>query len=261
MKRAVALAAALVLTPAAAALGQGHDLWVGSEDVHPTRIQAGTHVLETSVLENGERTPGYTQIEEVAFVNWNDRDLVRQVVVIERDGQVLVTDTTFYDAQTMAPVRHASHAPDHRDLSLAYWGDKVRGTVSQDGAEPEQIDVTLEQQVYDPSSYLLLVRALPLGEGYGVRIPILNHEKLTNSHMNVWVDGTEWVETGSDESTDAFVVSISYDGIDSRSKYWIAKDSRLLLKSEESWREGQTVTGWARFTASSAETDGGEGTP
>jgi len=260
MKRAVALAAALVLAPAAAAVGQGHDLRVGSEDVRPTRIQAGTHVLETSVMENGERKPGYTQIEEIAFVRWDDEDLVRQTVVIARDGQVLVTDTTFYDARTMAPVHHASHAPHHRDLSLAYRGDEVHGTVSRDGAEPEQIDVTLEQRVYDPSSYLLLARALPLGEGYGVRIPILNHEQLTSSYMNVWVDGTEWVTTGSDESEDAFVVSISYDGIDSRSKYWIAKDSRLLLKSEESWREGQTVTGWARFTAAGTETDGGEGT-
>lgn len=255
MKRTFAVAAALALVPMAGAVAQSHDLWVGAKAVDASRIWAGTHVITTSVLENGERTPGFTQTEEVAFVSWDDKRYLRQTVVVERDGEVRATDTTFYDAETLAPVRHASYSPEWRTLTLSYWGDKVAGRQTRNGREPEDIEVTLNPKAYDPSSYLLLVRALPLEAGYGARIPIFNHERLENSWMSVWVTGVERTQVGRDEYEDAFLVSVSYEGSDASSKYWITKDSRLLIKSEASWREGQTVTGWARFTPANTETD------
>ena len=258
MKHALTIAAALMLTPATGVVAQGHNLWVGSKDVDPGRIAAGTHVLNTAMTQNGESQPGFKQTEEIAFVRRDDQHYLRQTVVVERDGEVMATDTTFYDAATLAPVRHASHSPRWRSLSLSYWGNKVAGTKTPAEGEATDIELTLDNQVYDPSSYLLLIRSLPLEVEYGVKIPIFNHEKLAASSMNVWVDGTEWVKTGEDQYEDAFVVSVSYEASDGTAKYWITKDTRLLLKTESSWGE-RSMTGWARFIPANAETGAPEG--
>ena len=258
MKRAVTFAMALTLASAAGLGAQSHSIWVGSEDVDPGRIAVGTQVLNMSMVQNGESRAGFKQTEEIAFVSWGDKHYLRQTVVVERDGQVMVTDTTYYDTETLAPVRHASHAPQWRSLSLSYWGNKVAGTNTNADGEAKDIDLTLDHQVYDPSGYLLLIRSLPLEAEYGVKVPIFNHEKLEANSMSVWVDGTEWVKTGEDQYEDAYVVSVSYEAGDGTAKYWIAKDTRLLLKTESSWG-GRSMTGWARFIPANAETDTPEG--
>ncbi len=258
MKHALTIAAVLMLTPATGVVAQGHNLWVGSHDVDPGRIAAGTQVLNSAMTRNGESQPGVKETEEIAFVSWDDKHYLRQTVVVERDGQVMTTDTTYYNTETLAPVRHASHAPRWRTLSLSYWGNKVAGTNTPADGEAKDFEVTLDHQVYDPSGFLLLLRSLPLEADYGVKVPIFDHEKLEASSMDVWVNGTEWVKTGADQYEDAFVVSVSYEANDGTAKYWIAKDTRLLLKTESSWA-GRSMTGWARFIPANAETDTPEG--
>jgi len=258
MKHALTIAAVLMLTPATGVVAQGHNLWVGSHDVDPGRIAAGTQVLNSAMTRNGESQPGVKETEEIAFVSWDDKHYLRQTVVVERDGQVMTTDTTYYNTETLAPVRHASHAPRWRTLSLSYWGNKVAGTNTPADGEAKDFEVTLDHQVYDPSGFLLLIRSLPLEADYGVKVPIFDHEKLEASSMDVWVNGTEWVKTGADQYEDAFVVSVSYEANDGTAKYWIAKDTRLLLKTESSWA-GRSMTGWARFIPANAETDTPEG--
>ncbi len=116
MKHALTIAAALMLTPAAGVVAQSHNLWVGSKDVDPGRIAAGTHVLNTAVMRNGESQPGFKQTEEIAFVSWDDKHYLRQTVTVERDGEVMATDTTFYNPATLAPVRRAVST-----ISPALW--------------------------------------------------------------------------------------------------------------------------------------------
>ncbi len=253
MTRSFALAAVLVSFSSVAVVAQSSELWVGTDAVDARRIWPGTSVTTHTMVENGETEPGYVQTEQVAFIVRDGRRLLRQTVAIERNGRTAVTDTTLYDAATLAPVSHVSHAPGRRTLQLHYWGNEVGGTMTPAEGEPEDIRVSLEQGAYDPSSYLLLVRALPLEEGYGVKLPVFSHEAREKHVMHVWVNGIESVQTGEDTWEDAYAVSITYEGSDARSTYWVAKDSRLMLKSEASWREGQVVTGWTKFTAE--ETD------
>lgn len=253
MKRSFALAAALVTCSSVAVTAQSSRLWVGTDAVDAHRLQPGTSVTVHTRVQNGETEPAYVETEQVGFVVRDGKRLLRQTVAIEREEVTMVTDTTFYDAATLAPVSHVSHAPGYRSLSIHYWGNEVGGTMTPVEGEAEDIRVSLEHQVFDPSSYMLLVRALPLAEGYGVEIPVFNHEAREAQAMHVWVKGIESVQTDENSWEDAYAVSITYEGSDASSTYWIAKDSRIMLKSEASWREGQLIKGWTKFTA--AETD------
>ncbi len=253
MKRSFVLAVALVAFSSVAVVAQSSRLWVGTDAVDAQRIWPGTSVTTHALVENGETKSGYVETEQIAFVVRDGRHLLRQTVAVEWEGRTAATDTTFYDAATLAPVSHVSHAPGRRTLVLHYWGNEIGGTMTPAEGEPEDIRISLEQQAYDPSSYALLARALPLEEGYGVDVPIFNHEARENQVMHVWVKGIESVQTGEHSWEDAYAVSITYEDSDASATYWVAKDSRLMLKSEASWREGQVIQGWTKFTAE--ETD------
>ncbi len=205
MKRSIATAGALLLLSATAGQAQ-QQLSVGSPDVDGRLILAGTYTTQLTVYENGERTPASLQKETIALVTHNGKEQLRQITTMQRNGDVQSTDTTYFDPETLAPTQHRSSNSWSGQVSLNYWGNHVAGTKTTADGTTEDVRLTLDQPLYDVSGVMLVVRALPLQEGYGANIPVLNRRDLSTQLVSVWVHGIESMRSGGEQM---YVVSIS----------------------------------------------------
>lgn len=235
--RAGAPAAAAALLFALPIAGRAQDtvqepprLLPGDPAVDGRRIAPGTRERRLLLTQNGEERQLATVSEEVTEIQVDGRSALRRVQSV-RLAIGVATDTVVVLRETLAPVRHRSHNP-QRVLSLDFDGAKVTGSITPAGGEPRPVAAELDAPVFDSNPLDLLLRALPLAEGYAVRIPIYIHELGGRVWVATRVAGSETVEAGEGGTEDAWVVEVEAQGRTSR--FWIAKASRELLRQGSS---------------------------
>lgn len=254
MTRSMALAAAITgLTFGGAGAQQeaASQLWVGSAPIDVARIIPGIDSMSQTITRDGEKSAGPARVEEVAFETRDGKRLVRHTTTTNGEWGFMA-DTAYYDALTLAPVRHRS-VTSRRSYDLRFWGNQMGGTTQKEGEAAEEVRATLDQPSYDPGSTVLLARTLPLQKGYHARVPIFNHENGSTRYVTLEVTGSETVHTSASTTAPAWIVSMSYDDGEGSQSYWITQSSRTMVKYEASWGN-TTVTGWSKFTPAADET-------
>ncbi|HEX7118653.1 MAG TPA: hypothetical protein VF212_07700 [Longimicrobiales bacterium] len=229
-----AIAALLILVPTAAhaqdAAAEPPVLLPGDEAVDGRRIAPGTTELRLLVSQNGQVQQLATITEQIREVEVEGRAALERVQIV-RMPMGVATDTVVVLRETLAPVRHRSHNP-QRVMALDFAGAKITGTITPASGAVQPIDVELDGPVFDSNPLDLVVRALPLAEGYAVSIPLYLHEAGGKFQVVARVTGSEAVDLGDGATEDAWVVDVEAAGQSSR--FWISKTSREMLRQGSS---------------------------
>jgi dipeptidyl aminopeptidase/acylaminoacyl peptidase len=137
-------------------------------------------------------------------------------------------DTVVVERATLAPIRHRS-VNMRRTMSLDYRADSILGSVTPAGGTAQTVAVRADTALFDSNEIDLILRALPLAEGYAVRYPVYLHE----SGGKVWVTsrvmGSERIAGEGGGMVDAWIVESKIGPQTVRT--WVAKDSREVLQS------------------------------
>ena len=137
-------------------------------------------------------------------------------------------DSVVIDRATLAPIRHRSTNA-RRTMALDYRGDSVTGSVTPAGGSAQAIAVRADTALFDANAVDLILRSLPLAEGYAVRHPIYLQEGGGKVWVTSRVTGSEQVAGEGGVMVDAWVVQSTMGGQTFRQ--WIAKESREVLQS------------------------------
>ena len=191
--------------------------------VNGALVAPGTYRRALVMVQNGkERQLGV--ITETISVTGTGPDATLLRAQMMTVGPTTVTDTAVSRAATLAPMWHASHQP-AVTMALQFAGRRVTGTHTTGSKPPVVIDTELSDAVFDSNNHELVMGALPLAAGYSARLPTYIYEKKGNVWCDLRVTGEETLD-----GTPAWVLEVAYAG--SRTRYWYAKEGRVVLRSE-----------------------------
>lgn len=141
----------------------------------------------------------------------------------------VIYDTSLVRRRTLQPVWHHSTQP-RRRMRLEFGPDSVTGLVTpNDSASVPVLHVT-EVPTFDSAVMDEVVAALPLRRGYATRLPLYIYERGGLLWFDVQVTGEESVPGPDARATPVWEVSVHQPSLTVR--YWIAKESRQLLRTE-----------------------------
>jgi hypothetical protein len=236
-----ALAIAGAALPVTTALAQAPagtfpEIRVGDPAVDGRRITPGTYTLRMIASRGDQEVEVGTITEDVRVTAGANGEAVleRAQTVQARFGTL--TDSVAMRLATLAPIRHRSHNP-QRVMRLDFDGKRITGDITPVEGEATKIDEEFDIALFDSSPIDLIIRALPLEEGYGARIPTFIHEMGGKVVFEARVLRAETVEVSDGRKVDAWVVE-SGRNVGPTSTYWIAKDTRELLRQVTSQGPG-----------------------
>jgi hypothetical protein len=138
------------------------------------------------------------------------------------------SDTVVVLRQTLAPVRHRSINA-RRTLSLDFDRSGVKGTMTPAGGAAQPVSATAAEPWFDAGALVLVLRALPLAEGYAAKFPAYGHEAGGAMTVTARVTGSERITLADGTVVDAWVVESDMMG--RKVRYYIAKDSRESVRT------------------------------
>jgi hypothetical protein len=183
---------------------------------------------------------GPLQIEELTTEVSDGVRMLRQVMTVENSGGRALADTTWYRYATLEPIAHRSHAA-QRTLVLDYQSREVLG-YEESGRERTPINVPLAKPVFDPSSSILALRALPLHVGMEVRTPLFDHAAHAERWSRVRVAGVDTVAVGA-AAVPAWRLTVQISSERPDVTYWIAQRNHRLLEVEAPIGGGRVMLG------------------
>jgi hypothetical protein len=115
-----------------------------------------------------------------------------------------------------------------RTISIRYDGLKISGACELADGEIEPIQVKLSEQVFDVNSVEMILRALPLREGYAAKLLVYSAAAGRVMWVSLQVSGKGKAPAGAGKETDSWIVEADYG--DTRLTYWIGAQTPELLK-------------------------------
>ncbi|MDQ4080502.1 MAG: S9 family peptidase, partial [Gemmatimonadota bacterium] len=215
-------------------------LKLAPRESEPTAMLVGDAAISTArlgsestarrlVLVQGDQEREVGAIRtEMTTIEVNGRPALLRVQTLTSPMLGTGIDSVVVDRATLAPIRQRSTNA-RRTMSLDFRNDSVVGSVTRAGAGTQAIAVRADTALFDANVLDLVLRSLPLAEGYAVRHPIYLHEGGGKVWVTSRVTGSERVAGEGGVMVDTWVVESRMGGQTFR--HWIAKDSREVLQS------------------------------
>jgi dipeptidyl aminopeptidase/acylaminoacyl peptidase len=201
---------------------------IGDPALSTARLGAEETTLRLLLLQGGQEREVGTIRNSLTLVDVNGRPALQFVQALNSPMMGTSADTVVLDRSTLAPIRHRS-VNTRRTMSLDFRGDSITGSITPSLGTPQPIAIRADTALFDSNALDLVLRVLPLTEGYAVRYPMYLHEAGGKIWVTSRVTGSEQVPGAGNTTTDAWVVESNLGGRTLR--YWIAKDSRHVLQS------------------------------
>jgi hypothetical protein len=178
-------------------------------------------------IEGGtERVVGVTN-EEIRGIEVDGQPALQRTQAAESSSLGNRTTTTVVLCSTFEPVSHHDERAEGRIL-LHYSGLAISGRRESTDGKVEPIHVTLDSPVFDAHSVEMVLRVLPLGQGYVAKLPVYHAHFGQVLKVTLRVQGKEAVDAGGGRTADAWVVETDWG--QARVTYWIGEKSPELLK-------------------------------
>jgi hypothetical protein len=217
---------ATVVTPTAAAPLNPAWLMPGADTMVITRtgtasavsFPAPDRVIIGSTIERLQRTR-------------DDRGSPQFVLAFEeRDGTGEgATTTTWVDATTLLPRSQRAELEGNRTVTLHYGPGRVTTFDSVPGHVPDITISPLPVTAYSAASLDLVLRALPLTEGFTTTLPIYFPADRLIFPMRVQVGGAETVTTRSGRSATCWTVAAGFPG-GITEHFWIEQQTHRMIR-------------------------------
>jgi dipeptidyl aminopeptidase/acylaminoacyl peptidase len=201
---------------------------VGDAAISTAKLGPETTTRRLVLVQGGQEREVGSIRTEMTTIDVNGRPALLRVQTLTSPMMGTGVDSVVIDRATLAPVRHRSTNA-RRTMSLDYRGDSVVGSVTPAGGSAQAIAVRADTAVFDANAVDLILRSLPLTEGYAVKHPVYLHEGGGKVWVTSRVTGSEQVAGEGGVMVDAWVVESKMGGQTFR--HWIAKESREVLQS------------------------------
>ena len=201
---------------------------IGDPQLSTARLGAEDYTRRLVIVQGGqEREVGVVRTT-VTVTTANGQPALQVVQALTSPMLGGGADTILVHRGTLAPIRHRS-VNARRTMSLDFRGDSIVGSITPAGGTAQAIAIRADTALFDSNAFDLIVRALPLAEGYAVRYPVYLHEEGGKVWVTTRVIGSERMPAAGGTTTDAWVVE---NKVGKRTvRYWIAKDSLHVLQN------------------------------
>lgn len=194
----------------------------------PRRPADGTHGYSLVLRPAPDSTPRVvgTMTVSQSTLGAGGQRVVRRVITYDYGASGGVVDTTLSVASTLAPILERTRKSSGADIVMDFSGRIVTGRMGPDSARKEIRD-TLATPAFNTTDLELVVRSLPLRNGYRASLPVYDPEFGGYRHAELRVDGTarggrEWVVRVRDRRLE------SVYRVDAASRALLGIDVRVL---------------------------------
>jgi dipeptidyl aminopeptidase/acylaminoacyl peptidase len=201
---------------------------LGNAAISTARISTDTATRRLVLVQGGQERDVGTLRGELTLADVGGRPAIVRVQALSSPMLGTSTDTIVVERATLVPIRQRS-VNMRRTMSLDFRGDSIVGSVTPAGGTAQAIAIRADTALFDANTIDLVLRALPLAEGYAVRHPVYLHEGGGRIWVTSRVTGSERLADKTGTVVDAWVVESKIGP--QTIKYWIAKDSREVLQS------------------------------
>jgi dipeptidyl aminopeptidase/acylaminoacyl peptidase len=201
---------------------------LGNSAIVTARLGADTSMRRLVLSQGGQEREVGTLRSEMTLIDFGGRPALLRIQSLASPMLGTSVDTVIVERATLAPIRQRS-VNMRRTMSLDFRGDSVVGSVTPAGGTAQAIALRADTALFDSNTIDLVLRTLPLAEGYAVRHPVYLHEGGGKVWVTSRVTGSEKVPDDAGALADAWVVESKIGPQTFR--IWIAKDSREVLQS------------------------------
>jgi hypothetical protein len=202
--------------------------------IHPGALRMGQQRMRVLLTQDGRTRAAGTATEVLGIENDRGAPLLRRMQTLDSRELGMVRAEVLMSPTTLAPVR-AQSAGLLGASALRYDLEGVYGSVTPAGGIRSEVDLPLDAPVFDGYAVELILRALPLEAGYQVTIPAYVHRAGAVVPVAVRVEAREEYAGQA-----AWRVSADFGRL--RATYWIAHESRTLLRQDTLLSSGTTLT-------------------
>jgi dipeptidyl aminopeptidase/acylaminoacyl peptidase len=201
---------------------------VGDASITTSHLRPASHSWRVVLVQGGQEREVGTARSEVTETTVEGAPALQIVQSLSSPMMGNSTDTVVVLRQTVAPVRHRSTNA-RRTLSLDFERGTVKGTMTPAGGTAQPVSVTGAEPLFDSGALEMVVRSLPLAEGYAATFPVYLHEAGGAVTVTARVTGSERVTLADGTVVDSWVVENDVRG--QKIRQYIAKDSREVVRT------------------------------
>lgn len=188
-------------------------------DVQP--VAAGRmpgRVVVGMTIERVQRRPG-DRGRKVLDVSFEQRDTIG----------VVARTVTRVDAVSLLPLGQRADLGDGHVVTLVYLGNRLVGVDSAPGRAPRYFSAPVSDTAYASGSIDLLLRALPLADGFHTSLPLYFPSDGEEEQLPVRVAGHEHIITRAGHDADCWLVDADFPG-GITEHFWIDERSHAILR-------------------------------
>lgn len=187
--------------------------------------------------EGTERVVGATS-EEIKLVESGGGTALQRTQTFDSAELGNRVGVTVMLRSSFRPIAHLDQDGE-RTISVRYDGLNISGARELADGTVEPIQVRLAEPVFDAHSVEMILRALPLREGYAAKLQAYSAAAGQVMWVSLQVSGKEKAPAGAGKETDAWIVEADYG--DTRLTYWIGAQTPELLKQTSSLADGTII--------------------
>lgn len=184
---------------------------------------------DASPISPGRVALGST-IQKVRRVRDGAGHDVLEVAFEQRDTAIVVAQTTTWvDAHSLQPIRQQAALEEGRVVTLTFDGRRVAMVDSTPGRPSQSYAALLPDSAYASSAVDLVLRALPLANGYHTTVPLYFPAEQMVFPVAVHVEGIERIALRSGRTAVCWVVAADFPG-DITERFWIDQHSHAMVR-------------------------------
>jgi hypothetical protein len=175
-----------------------------------------------------------TITEEIALVETAGPPALRRTQVLESVELGDRRSETTVIRESFLPHSHLD-VTEAYTLTLSYHGTRLAGEKRFADRQVVPIDASVESPVFDAHSVEMVLRVLPLADGYAAELPVFHAGRGVEMVISVRVLGREMLRSAGD-GVDTWRVRTDWEGV--TQYYWVGARSRELLRQSSQLSEG-----------------------
>ena len=172
----------------------------GDDIIDGSIIQAYTNKWKVTYLDaSGNQTPNKIWTDYGQIIELEGKTYFHRVQdLYDPSMNLLDTWINMVEHKTLIPVTFSTLSPNGKFLHNQFSGNKITGRTNQGpSGETTEIDVELEQDVFDWNLYGMLLIGLPLKEGLIAKMPFYSSKESNSQWLIAQIDNSEVLEFAS----------------------------------------------------------------
>jgi hypothetical protein len=202
------------------------------------RIGSQADTKKIFLLQDGTESVVGATSEEIKVVESGDGAALQRAQILDSVALGNRKCATVMLRSSFKPISHIDQDGD-RTISIKYDGLNISGACELADGTVKPIQVKLSEPVFDAHSVEMILRALPLREGYAARLQVYSAAAGQVMWVSLQVSGKETTPAGAGKETDAWIVEADYG--DTKLTYWIGAQTPELLKQSIVIAEGTVI--------------------